>query len=304
MRRTPAAQADTAARRLARLSEELAAARDGATGDAQAWPGTDEPVGGGPRVGEVAASPLPVPGRHAARRSSGAAAALLPETLRGRVALGPGAVAVLAVLVAAGLGVTAWLVLRADATEVTAAPLRPVTEAVPATPATPVVAAPEASAAGLGSPGTGAAASSSAELVVDVAGKVRRPGIVVLPAGSRVVDALEAAGGARRGVRLTALNLARPLVDGEQVLVGAAPAAGVAASAPPPGADGSAPAMVSLNSADRAALEELPEVGPVTAQAILDWRAAHGGFRAVDELLEVDGIGEATLARIAPHVTL
>jgi competence protein ComEA len=301
MRRTPA-QADTAARRLARLSEELAVARGGTAGDDQGWPGADEPREHHLPVGEVVPAPLPVPGRHAARRSAASVAGLVPQTLRGRVALGPGAVAVLAVLVAAGLAVTAWLVLRSDATEVAATPIEPVTDAVSATP---LVAAPGAPAPASGPSGTSAGPGSpSVELVVDVAGKVRRPGIVVLPAGSRVVDALEAAGGARRGVRLTALNLARPLVDGEQVLVGATPAAGVAASAPPPGAGGSVPTMVSLNSADRAALEELPEVGPVTAQAILDWRAAHGGFRAVDELLEVDGIGEATLARIAPHVTL
>jgi competence protein ComEA len=140
-------------------------------------------------------------------------------------------------------------------------------------------------------------------VTVDVAGKVRRPGIVVLPAGSRVVDALDAAGGARPGVDLTSLNLARLLVDGEQVLVGLPVPAGVVgsavASAAP--ADG---APVDLNTATAAELETLPEVGPVTAEAILAWRTEHGGFTAVEELLEVDGIGEATLATIAPHVTV
>ena len=137
---------------------------------------------------------------------------------------------------------------------------------------------------------------------MDVAGKVRRPGIAVLPAGSRVVDALEAAGGARRGVDLTALNLARPVVDGEQILVGVEPAAGVAGtlgSTPPTGE-----ALVNLNTADAAALDTLPGVGPVTAEAILSWREDNGGFTSVDELLEVDGIGEATLADLAPLVTL
>ena len=140
-------------------------------------------------------------------------------------------------------------------------------------------------------------------MTVDVAGKVRRPGIAVLDAGSRVVDALEAAGGARAGVDLTALNLARVLVDGEQILVVVVPPSGVAA----PAATGSgAPVatLVNLNTADQIALESLPGVGPVTAQAILTWRSEHGAFTSVDQLLDVDGIGEATLAKLTPYVTL
>ena len=139
--------------------------------------------------------------------------------------------------------------------------------------------------------------------MVDVAGKVRRPGIVTLPVGSRVQDAIRRAGGARPGVSLTSVNLARPLVDGEQILVGAAAVpAGVA-----PGAVGSTPgsgSLVNINAAGLSELDTLPGVGPVTAQKILDWRSAHGAFTSVDELLEVDGIGDKTLADIAPHVTL
>jgi competence protein ComEA len=131
---------------------------------------------------------------------------------------------------------------------------------------------------------------------------VRRPGIAVLPPGSRVVDALEAAGGARRGVDLTSLNLARPVVDGEQILVGVEAAAGVAGSLGSTVPSGET--LVNLNTADLAALDTLPGVGPVTAESILSWRDANGGFTSVDELLEVDGIGEATLADLAPHVTL
>jgi competence protein ComEA len=104
------------------------------------------------------------------------------------------------------------------------------------------------------------------------------------------------------------VNLARPLTDGEQVLVGvgssgAAPSVGAA----PPSASspGTTPgALVDINTADQTALETLPGVGPVTAQAILQWRTEHGGFTSVDELLEVSGIGDATLAKIAPYVTL
>lgn len=139
-----------------------------------------------------------------------------------------------------------------------------------------------------------------------VAGEVRRPGLVVLPTGSRVADAVEAAGGARRGTDLTTLNLARPLVDGEQVVVGA-PAGTAAGGGPLPGpgaGPGAAGGLVDLNTADQALLETLPGVGPVTATAILDWRAEHGGFTAVEELLEVDGIGDATLEDLAPLVTV
>jgi competence protein ComEA len=149
-------------------------------------------------------------------------------------------------------------------------------------------------------------ASPTGTVVVDVTGKVRRPGIATLPLGSRVVDALEAAGGARPGVRLGTLNLARVLTDGEQVVVGVTAPAGVAASAagaPAPGSGATTP-MVNLNSATQAELEELPGVGPVTAQSILAFRTEHGAFTAVDELLEVSGIGDATLAKIAPYVTL
>jgi competence protein ComEA len=101
------------------------------------------------------------------------------------------------------------------------------------------------------------------------------------------------------------VNLARLLTDGEQVLIGVGPAggpaAGAATSASPGGTSGP---LVNLNTADQTALETLPGVGPVTAQAILQWRTEHGGFTSVDELLEVSGIGDATLAKIAPYVTL
>ncbi len=139
-------------------------------------------------------------------------------------------------------------------------------------------------------------------MVVHVAGRVRRPGIVRLPEGARVVDALEAAGGARRGVRLRDLNLARAVVDGEQVLVGL-PAASAPAG-PTAAADGGEDPPVNLNTADQAELETLPGVGPVTAEKILSWREEHGRFTAVEELLEVDGIGDATLADLAPLVAV
>ena len=130
------------------------------------------------------------------------------------------------------------------------------------------------------------------------------PGVATLPAGSRVVDALRKAGGARSGVDLSSLNLARVLVDGEQILVGRGmPGGGIAAGAST-AAPGPSGALVNLNTATEEQLDTLPGVGPVTAQKILEWRSAHGAFSSVDELLEVDGIGDKTLADLAPLVTL
>jgi competence protein ComEA len=163
-------------------------------------------------------------------------------------------------------------------------------------------------AAGAGSGGLG-----GRRLVVDVVGKVRDPGIHRLPNGARVADALRAAGGLRPGTKIGGLNRARRLVDGEQVVVGAAaPAGGAAAGAAPSGGPaagggggsaGAAPAgPVSLNSASVEQLQELPGVGPVLAQHIVDYREANGGFTSVEQLQEVDGIGESRLADIKPKV--
>jgi competence protein ComEA len=138
--------------------------------------------------------------------------------------------------------------------------------------------------------------------VVDVAGRVRRPGIAVLRQGARVIDALRAAGGARPGVDLGGLNLARVLNDGEQVVVGQPTVAGPVASAS--GSEPPVTGLVNINTADETTLESLPEVGPVTAQAIITWRSRNGGFSSVDQLLDVDGIGDATLAQLTPFVTI
>ncbi|WP_308408897.1 ComEA family DNA-binding protein [Streptomyces sp. AC558_RSS880] len=142
--------------------------------------------------------------------------------------------------------------------------------------------------------------SAGPEIVVDVSGKVRNPGIHRLPAGSRVEDALRAAGGVRPGTRTDTLNRARFLVDGEQVVVGGPASAGTAPGGSPGTAGtaaGTGPtAPVSLNTATPDQLDTLPGVGPVLAQHIVDYRTRNGGFRSVDELREVNGIGDRRFA--------
>jgi competence protein ComEA len=185
-------------------------------------------------------------------------------TLR-RFELGAAAVralAVVAVVVALGAGVVAWR-------------SRPTVDPV--------------------APPTAMAASDTPEvIVVAVMGRVQRPGLVEIPAGSRVADAIAAAGGVLPETDLSTLNLARKLVDGEMITVGV----------PEPSGGAAAGGRVNLNTATAAELEALPGVGPVLAQRIIDHREKHGGFRSVEELREVPGIGDATFAELEPRVTV
>lgn len=177
------------------------------------------------------------------------------------------------------------------------------------------------------SPGSvpGEAVPAGEPVVVSVVGLVGRSGLVTLAPGARVADALDSAGGVLEGGDRDGLNLARKVTDGEQILVGSAPGPdgsggprsdiigpgpgpgqegpGAGAPPPPPGPGGGG-GLIDLNTADAAALESLPGVGPVTASSILAWRAANGSFSGVDQLVEVDGIGPATLARLRPLVTV
>jgi competence protein ComEA len=152
--------------------------------------------------------------------------------------------------------------------------------------------------------GRRAASSAPAEVVVAVGGKVHKPGLVHLPPGARVADALTAAGGADTGVDVAMLNLARKVVDGELILVGVTPPPGANTG---PLAGGAAPVPggpVNLNTATLADLDGLPGVGPVLAQRILNARDAQGGFTAVSDLRKVSGIGDARYEQLKDLVTV
>ncbi|MFF0318555.1 helix-hairpin-helix domain-containing protein [Micromonospora sp. NPDC005252] len=164
-------------------------------------------------------------------------------------------------------------------------------------------------------PSTGAAApavsaeqgsaSPAGELVVAVAGKVRRPGLVRLPAGARLADAVQAAGGPLPGVDVALLNPARKVTDGELIVVGVTPPPVPGGGADP--AAGGAPAAggpLNLNTATLAQLDALPGVGPVLAQRILAYRDQHGGFKGVGDLRQVDGIGDARYEQLKDLVTV
>ncbi|WP_328611809.1 ComEA family DNA-binding protein [Amycolatopsis sp. NBC_00345] len=144
-----------------------------------------------------------------------------------------------------------------------------------------------------------AAAPSSGKLVISVVGQVRTPGLITVPSGSRVDDALRAAGGAAPGTDLTGLNLARKLTDGEQLAVGVT----VTGQSAPAGA-GAPPGKVDLNSATPEQLDTLPGVGEVTAQRIIDWRTQHGGFTSVEQLRDVDGIGSSKFDKLREQVSV
>ncbi|GAB4083606.1 hypothetical protein GCM10028784_02360 [Myceligenerans cantabricum] len=167
---------------------------------------------------------------------------------------------------------------------------------------------PVPDAAGAGGGATGSASALSGDVVAHVVGAVRKPGLVELPGGARIADAVEAAGGPTSEADLSGVNLARPVSDGEQIHVprpGETPEEPAAMSVPEPGDPaGAAPGTgeVDVNTADPAALETLSGIGPALARAIIEWRTANGPFASVDELDDVPGIGPAVLEGIRPEV--
>ncbi len=179
-------------------------------------------------------------------------------------------------------------------------------------PASPIE-EPQLTQEGRPDPASAEAADPGGLVVVHVAGDVANPGVVTLPLGSRVAEALAAAGGAAAGTSLDGLNLARVLADGEQVYVGAQHSAaapvgvpgagsGVAVAQQPNASAGANGALVNLNSATSEELQLLPRIGPATAAKIIAHREANGAFRSVDQLLDVPGIGERTLEGLRDQV--
>ena len=176
---------------------------------------------------------------------------------------------------------------------------KPVEVASTLAPASAPVSGAPASAVVSGSP-----VASVVPLIVDVTGWVRRPGVYEFATGDRVIDAVNRAGGAREGADLSVINLAAPLADGTQVVVskeGEVPAGAAAGGLP--GAPGSG-ALVNINTASETELETLNGVGPVTAAAIIQYRTDNGPFATVDDLMDVSGIGPATLEELRPQVTV
>jgi competence protein ComEA len=240
---------------------------------------------------------------------------VVPQAWRGaRVHAGrPGATAL--VLVAAGAAVVAAIgvwIERPRAEPVSGLPAvatvvePPAESAAPAAPpptgTAPAVPAPTAAA-----PSGTAPAPPAGPLVVSVSGKVHRPGLVEVPPGARVADVLDAAGGALPGTDLAALNLARRVADGEQVAVGVPPAPDAATTGGPvadPAVASGPPGKVDLNTATAADLDVLPGVGPVTATRILEWRTRNGRFSRVEQLREIEGIGERRFAQLRELVTV
>lgn len=148
---------------------------------------------------------------------------------------------------------------------------------------------------------------SGATIFVHLLGAIQRPGLYQLREGDRGIDAVAAAGGFGENADRSQLNLARPLSDGEQIYVpaiGEPTPAGAGTGGAGGGSGGTVAGKVNLNTADLAALDTLPGVGPATAKAIIDWRDANGRFTAVEDLMSVTGIGDKTLAELRDLVTV
>lgn len=241
---------------------------------------------------DALSSPRPHPLDESDGSDGVAASSVPPAGASSRVLPGPGAfdpgrrgvraLAVVAVLVVLGASFWAWR-SRPQVEQVA-----PVAEAAPVAP----------------SVSGGPTATPGGELVVAVAGKVRRPGLVRVPAGARVADAVQAAGGALSGVDLTLFNPARKVVDGELILVGVPTPPGAAPVAPGGEAGAATGGKVNLNTATLAQLDSLPGVGPVLAQRILAHRQQHGGFRSVSDLRQVGGIGDTRYEQLKDLVTV
>lgn len=193
-----------------------------------------------------------------------------------------------------GAGAALILVLAALAVAAVVTAVAPRGTTAVVGPAAASGAAPGASA---GPAGPAAPAAPATTVYVHILGQVERPGLYQLPDGARVVDAVAAAGGLTDAADAAGVNLARVVGDGEQIVV---PALGEASA----GGSGGRPGLVNINTADSTALETLPRIGPATAAHIIAWREENGRFAAIEDLLDVTGIGEATFAGLKDLVTV
>src|SRR3954452_6729849 len=207
-----------------------------------------------------------------------------PDARRARVRVGVGAALIL-VLVGLGCAVFITAITPHGASSVVAPSVLPTA---------PASRGPSAS--GLSS----ASGSNAAVIYVHILGQVNDPGLYALHDGDRAVDVVAAAGGLTASADPAALNLARFLSDGEQIIV---PAVGESVAASGAGGGTAIPGKVNINTADEPTLETLPRVGPAMAARILAWRAANGRFTAVEDLMSVSGIGEKTFEGLKDLVT-
>lgn len=224
------------------------------------------------------------------------------------------AVVALALIVAVGLAMTHLMRAHTTTVPVAASVSAPVGSGSPTSPASGAGASASRSLQAAGpttGPSSGDGSASAASVTVQVLGAVARPGVVTLPGGSRVQDAVRACGGLTGAADPGELNLAAVLQDADQVIVGtrASPRGEVrrGSGSPATGASGTAGESsgntpVDLNRATVDQLDQIPGVGPVTAQRIIAWRTEHGQFTTTEQLQEIDGIGPKTYARMAPYV--
>ena len=240
----------------------------------------DEPVEDDPPPADP---PVSLPGGLGRHRAPGHTPRLDP----GR----PGAFALWAVAVLAALAVVGWTWWE-----------RPGVDQVPAAVTTPVATTQSSDRTPTARPSGPAAQGSGGSVVVSVVGQVAAPGLVTLPAGSRVADALAAAGGLLPDADPAAVNAAAVLTDGQQIAVGVPGAAPAGGTAPAGAATAGTGGLLDLNTATAADLDALPGIGPVLAQRIVDHRTEHGPFTSVDQLDDVSGIGPAIFADLVDRV--
>lgn len=215
-----------------------------------------------------------------------------------------------AALVAAGcaLAVGGWQFVITDRGSTEVVPIgpsaSPATEASAGDQPSADAAIPAEEERAAGETGQGASGVQAGTVVVHVAGAVQAPGVVEVAAGSRVFEVLDKAGGALPEAELSAVNLAAVVQDGQQILIPRVGEPLPPADAAPAPERGTTGALVNLNTADVTELEELPKVGPVLAERIVEWRTQHGAFARPEDLDAVPGIGPAMLESLVPLVTV